>query len=87
VVRRAVHAAADRLEGELDEEQPSFIDTCQRDREELPGPDLLPIIVGLDGGYVHSSQQQSAPTAGSRSSPARPSPPPGGPVASGTCRL
>ncbi len=57
-VRRAVHAVADRLEGELGEEQPSFIDTCQRDREELPRPDL-PIIVGLDGGYVHSSQQQS----------------------------
>jgi hypothetical protein len=26
--------------------------------EELPGPDL-PIVVGLDGGYVHSSQQRS----------------------------
>jgi hypothetical protein len=58
VVRRAVHAVADRLECELDEEQPSFIGTCQRDREELPRPDL-PIIVGLDGGYVHSSQQRS----------------------------
>ena len=58
VVRRTVHAVADRLEGELGEERPSFIDTCQRDREELPRPDL-PIVVGLDGGYVHSSQQQS----------------------------
>jgi len=58
VVRRAVHTVADRLEGELGEEQPSFIDTCQRDREKLPRPDL-PIIVGLDGGYVHSSQQRS----------------------------
>jgi len=58
VVRRAIHAVADRLEGELGEERPSFIDTCQRDREELPRPDL-PIVVGLDGGYVHSSQQQS----------------------------
>jgi hypothetical protein len=58
VVRRAVHAVADRLEGELGEERPSFIDTCQRDREELPRPDL-PIVVGLDGGYVHSSQQRS----------------------------
>jgi hypothetical protein len=28
---------------------------CQCDREELPRPDL-PIV---DGGYVHSSQQQS----------------------------
>jgi hypothetical protein len=58
VVRRGIHAVADRLEGELGEERPSFIDTCQRDREELPRPDL-PIIVGLDGGYVHSSQQRS----------------------------
>ena len=57
-VRRAVHAVADRLEDELGEERPSFIDTCQREREELPRPDL-PIIVGLDGGYVHSSQQRS----------------------------
>ena len=58
VVRRAIPAVADRLEGELGEERPSFIDTCQRDREELPRPDL-PIVVGLDGGYVHSSQQRS----------------------------
>jgi len=58
VVRRAVHAVADRLEGELGEERHSFIDTCQRDREDLPRPDL-PIVVGLDGGYVHSSQQRS----------------------------
>jgi hypothetical protein len=58
VVRRAVHAVADRLEGQLGEEWPSFIDTCQRDREELPRPNL-PIVVGLDGGYVHSSQQRS----------------------------
>jgi len=58
VVRRGIHAVADRLEGELGEERPSFVDTCQRDREELPRPDL-PIVVGLDGGYVHSSQQRS----------------------------
>jgi hypothetical protein len=58
VIRRQTQAVAQRLEDELGEEQPSFIDTCQRDREELPRPDL-PIVVGLDGGYVHSSQQQS----------------------------
>ena len=51
VVRRQTQAVAQRLEDELGEEQPSFIDTCQRDREELPRPDL-PIVVGLDGGYV-----------------------------------
>ena len=58
VVRRQTQALAQRLEDELGEERPSFIDTCQRDREELPRPDL-PIVVGLDGGYVHSSQQRS----------------------------
>jgi len=58
VVRRQTQAVAQRLEGELGEERRSFIDTCQRDREELPRPDL-PIVVGLDGGYVHSSQQRS----------------------------
>jgi hypothetical protein len=36
----------------------SFIDTCQRVREELPRPDL-PLVVGLDGGYVHSAAQRS----------------------------
>ena len=58
VVRRQVHAVADRLEGELGEEQFSFIEGCQRDREALPRPDL-PIVVGLDGGYVHSAAQPS----------------------------
>ena len=58
MARRQTQAVAQRLEDELGEERPSFIDTCQRDREELPRPDL-PIVVGLDGGYVHSSQQRS----------------------------
>ncbi len=35
-----------------------FIEGCQRDWDELPRPDL-PLTVGLDGGYVHSSQQRS----------------------------
>ncbi|MGH3711378.1 MAG: hypothetical protein ACRDRQ_25480 [Pseudonocardiaceae bacterium] len=58
VVRRQTQAVAQRLEDELGEERPCFIDTCQRDREELPRPDL-PLTVGLDGGYVHSSSQRS----------------------------
>jgi hypothetical protein len=58
VVRRQTQAVAQRLEDELGEERPSFTGTCQRDREELPRPDL-PIVVGLDGGYVHSSRQRS----------------------------
>jgi hypothetical protein len=58
VIRRQTQAVATRLEDELGEEQFSFIDTCQADCEELPRPDL-PLTVGLDGGYVHSSQQRS----------------------------
>jgi hypothetical protein len=58
VVRRQTQAVAQRLEDELGEERFSFIDTCQADREELPRPDL-PLLVGLDGGYVHSSHQRS----------------------------
>ena len=57
-VRRHAQAVAERLEDELGPEQPSFIDSCQRDRAALPRPDL-PLLVSLDGGYVHSSQQQS----------------------------
>jgi hypothetical protein len=57
-LRLQVHATAQRLENELGDEQSSFIDTCQRDREELPRPEL-PLVVGLDGGYVHSTTQRS----------------------------
>jgi hypothetical protein len=57
-VRRQVQATAQRLEDELGDERFSFIDTCQRVREELPRPDL-PLVVGLDGGYVHSTTQRS----------------------------
>jgi hypothetical protein len=31
---------------------------CQAEWDDLPRPDL-PLTVGLDGGYVHSSQQRS----------------------------
>jgi hypothetical protein len=57
-VRLHAQATADRLESELGPEQPMFIDGCQREWDELPRPDL-PLTVGLDGGYVHSSQQRS----------------------------
>jgi len=46
------------LETELGPEQPMFVEGCQHDWDELPRPDL-PLTVGLDGGYVHSSQQRS----------------------------
>ena len=57
-VRRHAQAVAERLEDELGPERPSFIDSCQRDRATLPRPDL-PLLVSLDGGYVHSSEQRS----------------------------
>jgi hypothetical protein len=58
VIRRQTHAVAQRLENELGDEHTSFIDGCPRDWAELPRPDL-PLIVGLDGGYVHSTPQRS----------------------------
>jgi hypothetical protein len=57
-VRRHAQASAQRLEDELGPEQSMFIEGCQAEWEELPRPDL-PLTVGLDGGYVHSSQQRS----------------------------
>jgi hypothetical protein len=57
-VRQQVERTATRLEDELGEERFSFIDTCPADWEEMPRPGL-PLIVALDGGYVHSSQQTS----------------------------
>jgi hypothetical protein len=57
-VRHHVQAVAQRLEDELAEERFSFIEGCPRDWAELPRPDL-PLVVGLDGGYVHSNAQTS----------------------------
>jgi hypothetical protein len=57
-VRLHAQATAERLEAELGPEQPIFIEGCQAEWDELPRPDL-PLTVGLDGGYVHSSQQRS----------------------------
>ena len=55
-VRQRVERTATRLEDELCEERFSFIDTCPAEWEELPRPGL-PLVVTLDGGYVHSSHQ------------------------------
>jgi hypothetical protein len=57
-VRRHAQAVAERLDDELGPEQPMFVDGCQAEWDQLPRPDL-PLTVGLDGGYVHSSQQRS----------------------------
>jgi len=58
VLRRQVQAVAQRLEDELGAEQAVFIDGCPADWRKLPRPDL-PLVVGLDGGYVHSAHQRS----------------------------
>lgn len=57
-MRRQVHAVAQRFEGELGEEQVQFIEGCPYDWEKLPPPGP-PFFVGLDGGYVHASDQKS----------------------------
>jgi len=57
-LRRHVQATAQRLEDELGPEQAMFIEGCPGDWEDLPRPDL-PLIVGLDGGYVHATEQRS----------------------------
>ena len=57
-IRQRVHQTAQRLEDELGEEQDIFIGGCQRDWNELPDP-AAPLIVGIDGGYVHAKDQQS----------------------------
>ena len=56
--RQRVERTAARLEDELGEERVSFIDTCPRDWEAMPRPGL-PLVVALDGGYVHTSRQTS----------------------------
>jgi hypothetical protein len=62
-IRDQVNAVARRLEGELGPERYLFTEGCQRDWEQLPRPDL-PLVVGLDGGYVHSSAQTCIQTHG-----------------------
>jgi hypothetical protein len=57
-VRRQMQATAQRLEDELGDEQSGFITGCPADWAELPRPDL-PLVVGLDGGYVHSCTQRT----------------------------
>jgi len=52
-VYRHTQQVAERLESELGDEQPFFIEGCQRDWDALPRPDG-PLMVGIDGGYVHA---------------------------------
>jgi hypothetical protein len=57
-VRLHALATGTRLESELGPEQAMFAEGCQAAWDELPRPDL-PLTVGLDGGYVHSSRAAS----------------------------
>ena len=57
-VRHHAQAVAQRLEDELGPEQVAFIEGCQDEWDRLPRPDL-PLVVGLDGGFVHSAHQRS----------------------------
>jgi hypothetical protein len=52
-VYRELQQVAERLEGELGDEQPFFFEGCQRDWDRLRRPDG-PLTVGIDGGYVHA---------------------------------
>jgi hypothetical protein len=52
-IHRHTQQVAARLEDELGDEQPFFIEGCQRDWDALPKPDG-PLTVGIDGGYVHA---------------------------------
>src|SRR5450755_196269 len=58
-ISRHVHQVAERIEGELGDEQPSFIKGCPASWYDLPEP-AAPLVVSLDGGYVHarSSEQR-----------------------------
>ncbi|HEY4993092.1 MAG TPA: ISKra4 family transposase, partial [Nakamurella sp.] len=57
-VRRQMQVTAQRLENELGDERSAFITGSPADWAELPRPDL-PLVVGLDGGYVHSCTQRT----------------------------
>src|SRR5260370_8350314 len=46
------------MEAELGEEKWQFIDGCQREWDRLP-PTGPPLIVGLDGGFIHGKDQKS----------------------------
>src|SRR5712692_880978 len=53
-----VHQVATRVDGELGDEQCSFIEGCPAEWDALPEP-AEPLIVGIDGGYVHAREGQN----------------------------
>lgn len=54
-IRNHTLTIAERMESELGDEQFFFIEGSERDRDDLPRPEM-PLTVGLDGGYVHSRE-------------------------------
>lgn len=55
-IRNHTQRLGNRLDAELGEEQFMFAEGCPRAWEALPHPDM-PLTVGIDGAYVHSSEQ------------------------------
>ncbi len=62
-IRKNVVQLGERIDRELGKEQCVFIKGCQREWEALPVPEG-PLSVGIDGGYVHSREQQKAGEGG-----------------------
>lgn len=48
-----IQQVATRMDGELGDEQWSFIEGCPAEWEKLPEPGE-PLVMGIDGGYVHA---------------------------------
>ena len=61
-IRNNLHSCGQRLEEELGEEKGGYIEGCQREWEKLPIPDL-PLVVGMDGGYLRSTKPKLAKLA------------------------
>src|SRR6202047_2382120 len=57
-VYRNVQGVAERMEAVLGEEKWQFIDGSQREWDTLPPP-RPPLIVGLDGRFIHAKDQKS----------------------------
>jgi hypothetical protein len=57
-IRRQVHQAAERLETELDRGPDASLKVLPPD-EAAPSPPATPLVVGLDGCYVHAAGQRS----------------------------
>src|SRR6266487_58718 len=53
-----VQQIATRVDSELGDEQSSFIEGCPAEWETLPEPGV-PLIMGIDGGYVHAREGQN----------------------------